>query len=182
MNMFNRGNTQPPIPNDDSGGLKEMKQKMRTPAGSAPAASRGDDTPNSLIGKDLNILGNLDTKGNLVIEGRVQGDVNAKVLTVGMNAEVKGQLKAEEMIVNGRIIGEVRGNKVRLNKSARVDGDVIHETLSVEAGAYFEGSVRRTENPLEGGRGGKAMDTAKPQGDQKPPRQPGVKNIPPERI
>ena len=43
---------------------------------------------------------------------------------------------------------KIRGVKVRLNSGARVEGDIIHETIAVEAGAHFEGSVKRQENPL----------------------------------
>ncbi len=181
MNMFNRGNPQQSMPKDDTGALTDLKQQIRTPASRQPAGDAGPEPRQSVISKDLIIVGNLETKGDVVIEGKVQGDIKAKVLTVGVTAEIKGQLKAEEMIVNGRVIGEVRGNKLRLNKSSRVDGDIIHETLSIEAGAYFEGSVRRTENPLEGGRGGKATDTTKPVGGKAPQPQPAPSNVAPQR-
>jgi len=182
MNMFNRGDAQRSTSKDDSGGLKDLKQKIRTPVNPQQTGDSGADSRQSVISKDLIIVGNLETKGDVAIEGKVQGDIKAKVLTVGVTAEIKGQLKAQEMIVNGRIIGGVRGNKGRLNKSARVDGDVIHETLSIEAGAYFEGSVRRTENPLEGGRGGKATDTARSADAQPSQQQSATNKVAPQRI
>jgi len=52
--------------------------------------------------------------------------------------------------VNGRVIGRVRGLKVRLTSTARVEGDVIHKTIAIESGAHFEGSVQRQDNPLDG--------------------------------
>ena len=55
---------------------------------------------------------------------------------------------ADDVIVNGRIVGTVRGLKVRLTSSARVEGDIIHKTIAIESGAHFEGSVRREEDPL----------------------------------
>ena len=51
-------------------------------------------------------------------------------------------------IVNGRVIGCVRGLKVRLTSTAKVEGDVIHKTIAIESGAHFEGSVKRHDNPL----------------------------------
>jgi len=186
MKMFsNKGKSQEPV----SAGTKPevgVMQDFSQSARKAPRPRAGDQksasSEPSLISRDLHIVGNLTTTNDVRIEGRVEGDVQARVLTVGSTAEVKGHLRADELIVNGRIIGEVRGVKVRLNKSARVDGDVIHETISIEAGAYFEGSVRRAENPLEGARGGTVTNTAKPsQGGQKQ-QKPPVQNIAPKRI
>ena len=73
---------------------------------------------------------------------------SGRLLTVGEDATIRGQLVGDEVVVNGRIIGKIRGVKVRLNSGARVEGDIIHETIAVEAGAHFEGSVKRQENPL----------------------------------
>jgi cytoskeletal protein CcmA (bactofilin family) len=52
--------------------------------------------------------------------------------------------------VNGRVVGRVRGLKVRLTATARVEGDIIHKTIAIESGAHFEGSVQRAEDPLAG--------------------------------
>ena len=55
------------------------------------------------------------------------------------------------MVINGRIVGRVRGLKVRLTSTARVEGDIIHKTIAIESGAHFEGSVQRAEDPLSTG-------------------------------
>ena len=55
---------------------------------------------------------------------------------------------ADDVVVNGRVVGRVRGLKVRLTSSARVEGDIIHKTIAIESGAHFEGSVQRLEDPL----------------------------------
>ncbi|MCB1329118.1 MAG: polymer-forming cytoskeletal protein, partial [Maritimibacter sp.] len=47
-----------------------------------------------------------------------------------------------------RIIGRLRGLKVRLTATARVEGDIVHKTIAIESGAHFEGSVQRQEDPL----------------------------------
>ena len=54
------------------------------------------------------------------------------------------------VVVNGRVVGKVRGLKVRLTSTARVEGDIIHKTIAIESGAHFEGSVQRQEDPLNG--------------------------------
>ncbi|MEO0863123.1 MAG: polymer-forming cytoskeletal protein, partial [Pseudomonadota bacterium] len=59
-------------------------------------------------------------------------------------------------VINGRIVGRVRGLKVRLTSTARVEGDIIHKTIAIESGAHFEGSVQRQDDPLNAGAKGKA--------------------------
>ncbi len=114
---------------------------------SAPAAK----PPASVLSSDLTVVGNLKTAGDIQIEGTVEGDIRAHLLTVGEGATVKGECMADDVVVNGRIIGKVRGLKVRLTATARVEGDIIHKTIAIESGAHFEGSVQRQEDPLSSG-------------------------------
>lgn len=90
------------------------------------------------------------TSGDIQIEGTVEGDIRAHLLTVGDGATVKGECVADDVVVNGRVVGCVRGLKVRLTASARVEGDIIHKTIAIESGAHFEGSVKREDDPLSG--------------------------------
>jgi cytoskeletal protein CcmA (bactofilin family) len=102
----------------------------------------------SVLSSDLNIKGNLTTSGDIQIEGVLEGDIKAHLLTVGETATIKGEVIADDVVVNGRVIGCVRGLKVRLTSTARVEGDVIHKTIAIESGAHFEGSVKRNDDPL----------------------------------
>ncbi|MDF1854320.1 polymer-forming cytoskeletal protein [Pseudooceanicola sp.] len=106
--------------------------------------------PASVLSPDLHITGNVKTTGDIQIEGTVEGDIRAHLLTVGETATVKGEVTADDVVVNGRIVGRVRGLKVRLTSTARVEGDIIHKTIAIESGAHFEGSVQRQEDPLSG--------------------------------
>jgi cytoskeletal protein CcmA (bactofilin family) len=102
----------------------------------------------SVLSSDLTIKGNLETSGDIQIEGVLEGDIKAHLLTVGESAIVKGEIIADDVVVNGRVVGCVRGLKVRLTSTARVEGDVIHKTIAIESGAHFEGSVKRNDDPL----------------------------------
>ena len=88
------------------------------------------------------------SSGDIQIEGTIEGDVRAHLLTVGESATIRGEVIADDVVVNGRVIGRVRGLKVRLTSSARVEGDIVHKTIAIESGAHFEGSVQRQEDPL----------------------------------
>ncbi|WP_296424383.1 polymer-forming cytoskeletal protein [Yoonia sp.] len=114
---------------------------------SAPKAK----PPASILSADLLITGNLKTTGDIQVEGQVDGDIRAHLLTVGEGATVKGEVVADDVVVNGRVVGRVRGLKVRLTSTARVEGDIIHKTIAIESGAHFEGSVQRQDDPLSTG-------------------------------
>ena len=106
----------------------------------------------SILSSDLHITGNLKTTGDINVEGTVEGDIRAHLLTVGESATIKGEVVADDVVVNGRVVGRVRGLKVRLTATARVEGDIIHKTIAIESGAHFECSVQRQDDPLNGGK------------------------------
>lgn len=131
-----------------------------TPAAPAPGDFNKGGAPKpkppaSTLSADLHITGNIKTSGDIQVEGTVEGDIRAHLLTVGESATIKGELIADDVVVNGRIVGRVRGLKVRLTATARVEGDIIHKTIAIESGAHFEGSVQRQDDPLNSGRSGK---------------------------
>jgi len=115
-----------------------------SPAPVAPKAK----PPASTLSTDLHIKGNLKTTGDIQISGTVDGDIRAHLLTVGEGSTVKGEVVADDVVVHGRVVGRVRGLKVRLTATARVEGDIIHKTIAIESGAHFEGSVTRQDDPL----------------------------------
>jgi len=122
------------------------------PAGAdyVPSAPKPKAAP-SILSSDLTIKGNLRTTGDIQVEGTVEGDIRAHLITVGETATIKGEIVADDVVVNGRVVGRIRGLKVRLTSNARVEGDIIHKTIAIESGAHFEGSVQRQEDPLTTG-------------------------------
>ena len=99
----------------------------------------------SIVSADLKIVGDLKSSGDIQIDGTVEGDIDSRTLTVGEGATVKGSIVAETVRISGNIVGQVKANAVTLAKTARVTGDITHETLTMEAGAFLEGGVRRLE-------------------------------------
>jgi cytoskeletal protein CcmA (bactofilin family) len=138
-------------------GTKPADDAAKPAASSAPTSAPKPDfaasaprpkSPPSTLSQDLLIVGNLKTTGDIQVEGQVEGDIHAHLLTVGETAVIKGEIVADDVVVNGRIVGRVRGLKVRLTSTARVEGDIIHKTIAIESGAHFEGSVQRQDDPL----------------------------------
>ena len=116
-----------------------------------PSAPKGKVAA-SVLSSDLTGVGKLRTTGDSQVEGTVEGDIRAHLLTVGETATIRGEIVADDIVVNGRVIGRVRGLKVRLTSTAKGEGDIIHKTIAIESGAHFEGSVQRQDDPLATGR------------------------------
>lgn len=158
--MFSKSKIHEPGP---KAAAETDKPKAETPVPSRPlgdfvpsAATRAKPAA-SVLSSDLTIVGNIKTTGDINIEGVVEGDIRAHLLTVGETATIKGEIIADDVVVNGRVVGRVRGLKVRLTSTARVEGDIIHKTIAIESGAHFEGSVQRQEDPLQGANAPKLM-------------------------
>ena len=117
-------------------------------SGEIAASTPKTKPPASVISQDLHVVGNVKTTGDIQVEGTVEGDIRAHLLTIGESATINGEVIADDVVINGRVIGRVRGLKVRLTATARVEGDIIHKTIAIESGAHFEGSVQRQEDPL----------------------------------
>ncbi|MFW5655919.1 MAG: bactofilin family protein, partial [Roseicyclus sp.] len=99
----------------------------------SPQAAKMKPSP-SQLSADLTIVGNLRTTGDIQVEGTVQGDIRAHLLTVGESANIEGEIVADDVVVTGKVTGRVRGLKVRLTSTARVEGDIVHKTIAIESG------------------------------------------------
>jgi cytoskeletal protein CcmA (bactofilin family) len=122
------------------------------PAPGASARGLGIARPSernapSVIGPDLTINGNLVSKGEVQIDGEVQGDIQGTYVVIGEKARITGSIVAEEIVVRGHVMGSVRGKRVMLQSSSHVEGDIFHQALAIEQGAFFEGKSRRSDDP-----------------------------------
>ena len=125
--------------------------RFRSRANTSVAPSRQRRRPAgrpTTIASEVIIEGHLVTNGEIQIDGTINGDVRARVCIVDANGVIHGEVYAEEVLVRGRVIGPIRGIHVHILAGGHVEGDVINETLSVENGAYIDGKIRRSEDPL----------------------------------
>ena len=93
------------------------------------------------------MTGNVISKGEVQVEGEVEGDIHCMSLLIGDNAQITGGVVADDVVVRGKVVGSVRGKRVTLQTSSHVEGDVYHQSLAIEQGAFFEGKSRRSEDP-----------------------------------
>ncbi|MET1047209.1 MAG: polymer-forming cytoskeletal protein, partial [Hyphomicrobium sp.] len=104
-----------------------------------PRANAAGPKSVSVIGADLTITGNLTCRGEVQVDGIVEGDIEGSNVVIGEGATVTGSISGEEVIVRGHVVGSVRGRRVMLQTTSQVEGDIFHQSLSIEQGAMFEG-------------------------------------------
>ncbi len=103
----------------------------------------------SFVGADVVIAGNVGGKGNLHIDGRVDGDVGCASVTVGQGGVIKGNVTADEARIAGTIEGTVAAKSLVIDASARITGDLSYDSVSIETGAIVEGRVKRLTREAE---------------------------------
>jgi cytoskeletal protein CcmA (bactofilin family) len=113
---------------------------------SAPVRTYDPPAPagSATIGKAVMIKGQIFSREDLVIDGEVEGTVEAQDhrVTVGPNGKVQASVKAREIVVLGSIHGNVEAtDKIDIRKDARLVGDIKTARIVIEDGAYFKGSI-----------------------------------------
>ena len=116
--------------------------KAHSPASIAAKAHLISGVP-SIVSADLTIRGNLSGKGDIQVEGKVFGRIEAGNLVVAEGGEVEGDIVAKAVAVSGTVRGSIKAGTVTLSSTARVKGGVMHDVLAIEAGARLEGECKR---------------------------------------
>ena len=164
-----------------SGELKTpFTERPATYSTKSPSAASSKMVP-SIIGEDLSITGNVNSKGEIQVDGQIQGDINCGSLLLGDKSQVMGGVLAEDVVVRGRVVGSIRGLRVTLQAQSHVEGDIVHQSLAIEQGAYFEGKSRRSEDPLgevKAPAGGSPRAEGRPETEGRPEKASGFDSRP----
>jgi cytoskeletal protein CcmA (bactofilin family) len=111
---------------------------------SAPRNAVVNNTEQATIGKSLVIKGEVTGSESLYIDGRVEGAINlpGNRVTVGRNGQVQANINAKEVVVLGKVKGNVTASdRVDIRNEGSLGGDVVCQRISIEDGAWFKGSI-----------------------------------------
>jgi cytoskeletal protein CcmA (bactofilin family) len=114
-----------------------------TPA-EAPRPVVTSTADQATIGKSLVIKGEVSGSESLYIDGRVEGSINlaGNRVTVGRNGIVAANINAREIVVLGKVRGNLTASdRVDIRSDGSLTGDVVAARISIEDGAFFKGGI-----------------------------------------
>lgn len=96
------------------------------------------------IGKGTFLEGNVETYGNIRIEGKVTGSIKSKSkVALGPSSQVQGNITSQNADIEGEVRGRIEvAELLVLKATASINGDIITGKLVVEPGAVFNGSCK----------------------------------------
>ncbi len=119
-----------------------------TPAGSD--TRRAVSAAHSVVDAGLTMKGDLESEGDILVKGKVIGNIRCKLLIIEVDALVEGGVEAEEVVVRGNTRGTLQADRVRLEKTANVDSEIFHRSFAAEEGARIKGTLQYKDEPREG--------------------------------
>ena len=120
-------------------------EAARPATSSAVGAPSGDQ---ATIGKSLVVKGELSGSESLYIDGKVEGAINlpGNRVTVGRNGQVAANISAREVVVLGKVRGNIQASdRVDIRSEGSLTGDVVAARISIEDGAFFKGGIDITK-------------------------------------
>lgn len=121
---------------------------------STPKQESGDSTDRnrrelSVLGQSLVFKGELEAEEDLMIDGRVEGTIThrAQHLTIGPHGDVRADIMANRVLVQGRVTGNIRATEaIVIEPSAHVAGNLFAPRIGLKEGAEFDGRIQMTRN------------------------------------
>jgi cytoskeletal protein CcmA (bactofilin family) len=100
------------------------------------------DANYSIINEWLVMRGDLESEADILVKGKIYGNVKCKLLIIDAGALIEGGIEADEVVIRGATKGIIIAKKVRLEKSAEVDSEIHHQSFSAEEGAKIRGALK----------------------------------------
>lgn len=119
-----------------------MFNKTADPTSSPSPAMPASNTK-SVFSSDLRISGEISSTGDIEMAGEIDGNINARQVTIGVEGRMNGALKADAVDVKGQLDGTVDAGSFTLRSTAHVSADVTYSTLVIESGAQIDGRFAR---------------------------------------
>ncbi len=95
------------------------------------------------IGKSVVVKGELSGSEDLYLDGEVEGSVElpGHSLTVGPHGRVRAATRARDVVVHGKVEGDIHADRVELKKTAIHTGKIVTQRILIEDGAFFKGTI-----------------------------------------
>jgi cytoskeletal protein CcmA (bactofilin family) len=118
-------------------------------AAPAPAPRSEPASQGTAIGKAVSIIGDIESAEDLFVDGEVKGNLNVRSsrLTIGPNGKAQSDVKAREVIIHGKVQGNVEATqKITIRREGSLVGNIKTTGIVIEDDAYFKGSIDIVRN------------------------------------
>ncbi len=92
----------------------------------------------SILVSNIKIRGNITEKEGIVVDGEVNGNINAEVIETYKNSNIKGNISSKNALIGGKLKGDINSDKVHITKTADVEGVIKQKTLSIDEGSILK--------------------------------------------
>jgi cytoskeletal protein CcmA (bactofilin family) len=125
-------------------------QTKPTPKTMADINSPATGSSRNLLSSDVEIKGSIKFQNDLTIDGKVEGEIASPGnLTIGENAEIRGEIKTKSVTVHGKVFGNITvDERCELKGRSVLQGDLKAARLVIEEGATFVGKSEVTPNRI----------------------------------
>jgi cytoskeletal protein CcmA (bactofilin family) len=98
----------------------------------------------SVIAEGVDIKGDINAQNSMRIDGSVEGKLNIKGdLVVGERGRIKGEVKVANIILAGKVEGNVAATgRLEITATGNMNGDISCSIMTIEEGGILEGSSR----------------------------------------
>ena len=115
-----------------------------------PKKHMAENSGKDILSSDVEIKGSIKFQKELLIDGKVEGEINSDgVLTIGENADIRGEIKTKSITVYGKVHGNITvGERCELKSRCTLQGDLKAARLVIEEGATFIGKSEVTSGKI----------------------------------
>ncbi len=109
--------------------------------------SEGEMANNTnVLAQGIEIVGTIKFSNDMIIDGKVDGEIESQsgTVTIGENAQIKGDVKAGEVKMYGKVEGSITSDRCELMTNSKLKGDIKTKKLTMEEGAVLSGRMDTT--------------------------------------
>ena len=140
MQLLNLKNKTEPRKTDE---FNKVFDEKNLPLNKIPDIKNNFIIPSSLmIGDGVSITGSIKAKDEVTIQGTVEGDIECLTLNVSKNGNIKGKIKSDTLIVEGKVDGEININDlINIKSDGMLSGKIYYGSIQISEGGKLIGEI-----------------------------------------
>jgi cytoskeletal protein CcmA (bactofilin family) len=135
---------------DENNRVADRDESRTPPTTTKYQKIMAEQTGKDVLSSDVEIKGSIKFQKELLIDGKIEGEINSDgVLTIGENADIRGEIKTKSITVFGKVHGNITvAERCELKSKSTLQGDLKAARLVIEEGATFIGKSEVTSGTI----------------------------------